>query len=439
MRRCPALAMVWVMLWVVTGAASAQDRPAGAAPAAEQAAAGQVVALPAPVRSGAAAPQGGSVYLVTLGQGDEIWERFGHNFLAVEHPATGHTLAYNWGVFDFAAPDFLARFLVGDTRYWMEANTLADVIRVYQRQNRSITIQRLALTPAQADTLARFLEWNAQPANRYYRYDYFRDNCSTRLRDALDLALGGALRQATEHQITSLTYRSESLRLTDEAPAAQLGIDVALGQPADRLLSTWEAMFVPMRLQEYIRDVEVEDASGTRVPLVVEERVVFAAQRTPELERAPSLAGEMALAGLVLAGVLALLGRLAARGGRAAGTAAAVIGAAWSGITGVMGVVLVLAWVATQHVFWYRNENLFHLNPLSLALLVLLPLALGRPRWWPAARFVAYAVAGLSVAGAVLKMFPWLIQENWAVIALALPVNVAVAWVVSVLASRRVA
>lgn len=379
----------------------------------------------------AAMPAAPAISLITLGQGDQIWERFGHNFLAVEDPASGHAVAYNWGVFDFAAPDFLSRFLIGDTRYWMEANTLADVLRVYQQYNRSITVQRLRLSPAQTDTLVAFLEWNARPENRYYRYDYFRDNCSTRLRDALDLALGGALRRATEPRVTNLTYRSESMRLTDAAPAAQLGIDVALGQPADVVLSAWEAMFVPMRMQEYIRDVEVPDANGALVPLVAEERIVFRARREPERTRAPSLVAELAAAGLALAAVIALLAHLAVRGRRRAGTALAAVAGAWGGIAGTMGVILLLAWTATRHVFWYRNENLFHFNPVALALLVLVPLAVARPRWWPAARFVALAVAGLSLAGAALKLFPWMIQDNWDMVMLALPVHLAVAWSVS--------
>lgn len=382
-------------------------------------------------------PLGRAVYLVTLGQGDQIWERFGHNFLAIEQPG-GDALAYNWGVFDFAAPDFLTRFLVGDTRYWMEANALSDVVRAYRRYNRDITMQRLALTPSQVDTLARFLEWNAQPENRYYRYDYFRDNCSTRLRDALDVALGGALRAAAQPRLTNHSYRSETLRLTDEAPVERFGIDIALGQPADRLLSAWESMFVPMRMQQYVRDIQVPGEDGTLRPLVVDERVVFQAQRPPERTRAASMAGELTVAGLLLAGLIVLLARLALqRGSQAARTAAAAVAAVWGGLIGTLGIVLVLAWLATQHTFWYRNENLFQFNPLAIGLLVLLPLAMQRPRWWTAARAVAIGVAGLSLAGAVLKFFPWMVQANWGLIMLALPVNLATAWMVSRFSNRE--
>lgn len=373
-----------------------------------------------------------AVYVVTMGQGDEIWERFGHNFLAVPDPATGRHVAYNWGIFDFAAPDFLTRFLVGDTRYWMEGSDLDAVLRFYQRYNRTITLQRLALAPAQVDSLRAFLTWNAEPENRYYRYDYFRDNCSTRLRDALDRATGGALREATAGRVTNLTYRNESIRLTDEAPASQVGINVALGQPADVPLSAWEAMFVPMRLQEYLREVTIPDAQGQPARLVAEERVVFQATRVPELTRAPGMVGEHAGVGALIAALVALCGWLAARGRRGARVALAALGAAWGGVAGTMGIVLMLAWVATQHTFWYRNENLLQMNPLAFALLVLVPLAVGRPRWWRATRVVAYGLAVLSCLGAALKFVPWMIQDNWPVIVFALPIHVALAWAVGV-------
>lgn len=404
--------LVLVLLWLAVGAAPAR-------PLAAQ------------------ATVGGEALVVTMGQGDAIWERFGHNFLAVPDRATGRMIAYNWGIFDFAAPDFLSRFLLGDTRYWMEGADLDAVLDFYQRYNRSITIQRLNLTDTQLDSLQSFLEWNARPENRYYRYDYFRDNCSTRLRDALDRGLGGQLRKVTENRLTNLTYRSESVRLTDAAPASQLGIAVALGQPADAQLSAWEAMFVPMRLQEYLRDVRVRDASGALVPLVTEERVVFRAQRAPERDRAPSLLAELAIPGLLVAAVLVALGRLASRGRAGARRALAIVGAVWGAVAGIIGIVLLLAWAATRHTYWYRNENLFHFSPLALALLVLLPLALARPRWWPTAKLAAYGVAALSAIGAVFKFMPWMMQENWALVLLALPINLALAWAVGEVAARE--
>lgn len=405
--------------------------------AAAPAAAAQVALPVSPdgAPGGAALP---TVSVLTMGQGDQIWERFGHNFLVVDDPARG-AVAYNWGVFDFAAPDFLSRFLLGDTRYWMEASDLALVLQFYPRTNRSMTIQRLRLTPDETRRLTEFLDWNAREENRFYRYDYFRDNCSTRLRDALDRAMGGALRRALEVRPTNVTYRSESVRLTDEDPAAQTGIALALGQPADQPLSAWEASFVPMRLQQYLRTIEVRDGAGRVVPLVAEERVLFQAQREPERQVAPGLAGRLAVPGFLAAGLIVLAGRLALGGRRGGRTGLAAAAVTWGLVAGAVGTVLVLAWLATRHVFWYRNENLFHFNPLALALVPLVPLALRNARWWRATRTVALLVAGLSVAGGAFKFLPWFHQQNWSFVLLALPINVALAWAVFTLSRRELA
>ncbi|HEX7941618.1 MAG TPA: DUF4105 domain-containing protein, partial [Gemmatimonadaceae bacterium] len=198
------------------------------------AATGVVAQTPsAPAASAAApAPKPGSeleVTLMTFGLGQEVFERFGHNALWIHDAANGTNVAYNWGLFSFRQPHFLQRFLTGDTRYWMGGQDANLMIAQYQSLGRPITLQRLNMTPAQKLALRDFIRWNEQGENRFYRYDYFRDNCSTRLRDALDHALGGALKAATDTIITPFTYRRESVRLTDGARPVQVGIDIALG------------------------------------------------------------------------------------------------------------------------------------------------------------------------------------------------------------------
>ena len=122
-----------------------------------------------------------TVYLLTFGWGDVVWERFGHNAIWVSDRARGTDLTYNWGMFDFNQPHFIWRFVTGDTRYWMEPIDYNVMVPYYKSQNRSILAQELNLTPAQRLKLVQFLQTNALPENKFYRYDYYRDNCSTRL------------------------------------------------------------------------------------------------------------------------------------------------------------------------------------------------------------------------------------------------------------------
>src|SRR5688500_18521265 len=138
-----------------------------------------------------------TVYLLTIGQGDEVWELFGHNAIWIKDRSDGSDMTYNWGMFDVNQPNFLGRFLTGNTSYWMEGIGLESMLQSYTQRNRSLLAQELNLTPEQRLLLKQALETNTLPQNKFYRYDYYRDNCSTRLRDMLDRALGGQLQTAT--------------------------------------------------------------------------------------------------------------------------------------------------------------------------------------------------------------------------------------------------
>jgi hypothetical protein len=370
-----------------------------------------------------------TVTLITFGLGEEVWERFGHNALWIHDARTGADVAYNWGLFDFAQPGFLQRFLTGDTKYWMAGENANGMLAAYHGIGRPITLQRLNLTAAQANALRDFVEWNARDENKYYRYDYFRDNCSTRLRDALDRALGGALRRATDSVPTSLTYRSESVRLTDGDAPVQAGIDIALGRPADVPLTAWQSFFIPMRLRDAVRTIRVPGEDGALVPLVAQERAIDPPPTVPrvvEAPRPPSLIPRYFSTGLLLAATVVGL-RIMMVSRRSAAWGLSLFGAAWSLLCGVLGVVLLLAWFATRHVFWRGNENVLLLSPLSLILVVLIPMSLLRGRAGDATRGLGTFVALLGLLALLLAILPGG-QSSGPIVALILPVHLALAW-----------
>lgn len=361
-------------------------------------------------RAQVAAPLSGEslrISVLTFGQGDAIFERFGHNALRVRDTATGLDLSYNWGMFSFEQPNFLGRFLSGDTQYWVDAIPTAWLLQVYAEQDRHTVEQDLALTPAQRAGLAAAVAKNALEANKYYRYDYFRDNCSTRLRDALNQALGGTLETRFTALRTEWTYRSESVRLMTADGLAQAGMDVALGPRADIPLTAWEAMFIPMRLRDYLRDVTVPGADGTTLPLVAEERVLYAAKRAPELPERRGLT--LGAWGPVLGAWMLILAPVGAAARRRTRIPAAVMAALFYGIVGLVGLIVLGMWIASAHVFWYHNWNLLMLSPLALGAMVLAPRAILAGR---ASRAVLLLV-GVLVAGTalVLLLSPFVGQQ----------------------------
>lgn len=378
-----------------------------------------------------------TVYLLTFGWGDVSWERFGHNAIWIKDPTHGTDITYNWGMFDFNQPNFVWRFVTGNTRYWMEAFDLDVMVAAYKRENRSILAQELNLTPAQRLRLQQFVQWNALPQNKFYRYDYYRDNCSTRLRDAIDHALGGQLQTATVTRMTSGTFRSHTQRLMTGDIPLYTGVTFALGHPADKPISVWQEMFLPVRMANDLRIVRISDSTGNQIPLVKSEMAIFTSGRAPEPSEPPFYLPLFVAVGIVYAVALVVLVRTAEGGSRIAMFAATALATLWSLIAGLAGLALVFAWAFTRHYFMGRNENLMHMDPLSIAMVVLIPLSIYGLRGVSRAIKFAGFIALLSLFGFVLQGVPSFDQKNGEIIALALPINLAVWWTVYRLAAYK--
>jgi hypothetical protein len=368
-----------------------------------------------------ARPPGLTVYLMTMGPGKAVWERFGHNAIWVHDPVRGTDQAYNYGLFDLRQEKFLVRFLQGRMWYWMQGFPAQSYVETYRRANRSVWIQELEMTPSAKRELQQFLEWNERPENRFYHYDYYRDNCSTRVRDALDRALGQRIQDYAVNRPTGKTYRSHTQRLTANDPLVYTGLLIGLGHPVDREISAWDEMFLPLALREHMRNVTVAGQDGREVPAVRSEQTLFESSApVPPADPPFWLPAYLGLGVLIGAGMIALgiAGRRSRRG-RAGFLAFSLV---WTLLVGVLGLLLAGLWALTDHTAAYWNENLLQLNPIALALLPLLP----RPTRAPGSRLgliIAALLVGLSVAGLLLKALPGFSQVNGEIIALALPIH----------------
>lgn len=367
------------------------------------------------------------ISVITIGPGALVWERFGHNAIMLQNTRTGEAVWYNYGMFDFGARDFWPRFLKGDMRYWMQGGDVRLELPFYFRSNRTVWVQELDLEPAQRLELQRFLEWNALPENKFYHYDYFLDNCSTRVRDAVDRVIGGAIAAQTRDVPAGTTFRSETRRLTESSLPVYVGIQLGLARPTDRPISRYEEMFLPMALHRYLRDITVTGADGKSHPLVKSERTLFTSTATPPPMQPPTWWPWFLLAGLVVGGALYATSRsLETSAFARAGFFA--LGGAWTLFAGIGGLVLAALWGLTDHWATYYNENLLQLSPVAL----LLAFTLRRVAWRARephriAERLAIFIAVSSLAGLVLKALPGMSQVNGEIIAFALPVNLALA------------
>ena len=364
-----------------------------------------------------------TISVLTAGAGAEVWERFGHNMIRVRNSATGEDVAYNWGMFSFRQENFVGRFLMGRMHYWMQGIATARILRDYTHADRTLVDQRLALTPAQRLALVQFLEWNAREENKFYRYDYYLDNCSTRLRDALDRALGGVIRAQTGATLSGTTFRQETRRLTEADLPLYTGLMLGLGPPTDRPITEWELMFLPVRMMERLRGVSLPAPDGRRMPLVAATDTLYLSQRFTEP------AGQERRTPLYLA-VGAAVGLLLVATGRARRPRLFLaVGGLVALLLGLGGGLLTFLMGFTDHAVTYGNENALLVSFLALILaFVLRPATNGSPRAGRLASGLAVAVAGLAVTALVLKLVLPGHQDTWETLALLLPIDLGLAF-----------
>lgn len=359
-----------------------------------------------------------TVYALTFGPGDHPFFKFGHNAILVQ-PENGQGLVYNFGTFAFDSPALIPKFLRGRFMYWLSVAGVDDTLQSYAAANRSIVAQELDLTPSQRIAIWQALRTNARPENREYLYDYFYDNCSTRVRDAIDRVVDGRVRDAGRAP-AALTFRAHAVRMTADLWPEAVGIDLGLGPSADKPIDRWAEAFLPDRLKALLSTVRISDGAGGEKNLVKSERVLFQDVRPAKPAQPPNWTFYFLVIGLATGTALSLLGR-PARSAFARvllGGAAALMGS----VFGFLGLCLVLLWAFTNHRIAHANANIIQLAPWSVALLVYgLGAALGRPRATRRAAFVALSAAIFSGLGILCKVLPGTGQSNWPFIAFCLP------------------
>lgn len=372
-----------------------------------------------------------TVYLLTFDPGGLVWERFGHNALWVRDRNAGSDWAYDYGRFAFGQTvgdvlRFAGRFAAADMRYSMGDGDARQYLAAYQQAGRSIWAQELDLPPPARRALRDFLVWNAKEENRYYQYHYYLDNCSTRIRDALDRVVGGQLKPWAQSVTTGSTYRDNTRRTTENSPMTYTLLMLGLGQPVDRPISAWEEMFLPISLRPYLNQFTVVDPDGRRHPLVKEERHLVESQRFSVREKPSDWTVRYLAVGVVFGGVLLGLGRAGRRSLRGR-WGFGVVSVTWTIVSGLGGLVLVALWAFSAHRFSYWNENILQLNLGALALAFVLPRAIWRgPSRYRQGVKLASMVAAISALGLVLKILPQMSQANLDMIGLILPVHLGV-------------
>lgn len=219
------------------------------------------------------------ISLLTCGPGEEIYTLFGHTAIRCENLTKGTDVVYNYGLFDFGAPNFVLRFALGETDYQLGRTDFRRFAYEYQYYGRWVSQQVLNLTEAEKQQLLQALQENHRPENRVYRYNFFFDNCATRPRDKVEESLSSPLKYADvmNEPVDSITFRHLIYQYSVGHPWSRFGMNLCMGPKADRPITRRESMFVPFLLEEHFMRACMEEAGGETRPLVLEKKMLIPA------------------------------------------------------------------------------------------------------------------------------------------------------------------
>ncbi len=338
--------------------------------------------------------------LVTVLPGDEIYSLYGHSALRIADPALGLDRTYNYGTFDFGNPVvFALRFAHGRLDYLLSVGDFTESSAYYQQtERRPVLVQPLRLSREQVQAVFAYLEINALPQNRTYRYNFLFDNCSTRLRLVLERALGEAVRFPAARP-TGRTYRELIDVYQQKHPFVDAGIDLLLGLPVDRPADTRGAAFAPEALMQAFAAARVRQGGAWR-PLAAAPDTLLPVAGYRSHPRGFPLPMLLSWGLLAVGGSFTLAAPLRRR-------AHALRGKAWPdallfGFAGAAGLALTYLWAFSEHTLTSPNLHLLWAWPTHAAALVWLR----RPSRWARRYWAAAALA----AGACALAWGWLPQ-----------------------------
>ena len=284
--------------------------------------------------------------LTVMPRSDHVYTVYGHTALRLYDPSQQLDEVFNWGTFDFETPNFLYRFVRGETDYLLSTANYARFLFTYQMENSTVVEQILDLSTEGKEILMEKLFINLQPENRIYRYNFLFDNCTTRVRDLIEQSSSGLVYPAQEEETT---FRKLIHSCTKPYPWMTFGIDLLVGADADLLLSVRQELFLPVKLE----------AALDATPVVVSSKQVLTAVPEPDVKhefwKSPLIVGCFILLIYI---VIAITGRWKRRPLKG-----------WFAplffIAGAAGCLLAFVAVSYHPCTW-PNWNLLWLHPLHL-------------------------------------------------------------------------
>lgn len=332
------------------------------------------------------------ISLLTCKPGTELYSVFGHSALRIVDSTVETDIVYNFGTFDFNDPSFYSKFVLGKLMYFLSQETFENFRYEYAYFKRGITEQVLSFSSAEKNLIQAKLFANMQEENRYYKYDFLKDNCTTRLRDLIFGTNSMVGNNKFLGSKTNSTYRDYLHNYLNRAamPWTKLGIDLLLGFDAEHRMVVNESMFLPDYLQKGVSLSRLGNKN-----LVSEEIILV-----DDLQPMPANPPFWETPFFFFSAILVLFGVLSAIKNKKSENLMAKLDIILFVIVGLLGFVLLFMWLGTDHASFSNNLNLIWAIPTNF----LAVFFINTQHTWARKYFLAYSILTMGLGVLMISM-----------------------------------
>ncbi len=296
------------------------------------------------------------ISIITCAPGNELYSTFGHSAIRVKDPVLRIDKVYNYGTFNFETPGFYTKFIRGKLDYMLSVSPYRYFVMSYTHEKRSVKEQILNLSYPQKVKIYQALKINALPENMYYRYDFLKDNCSTRVLKIMSDALKDSLILPEKISNNKESFREMLMPYLNGKNWERFGINLALGRPVDKNVSVKDASFLPDYLKKIIDNSKIQTDNGIQ-DFVKQEKVLYAPLKETKSE---SLAYTPERIFWIL--LILILGITIFETKRNKNYL--ILDKTLFFIVGFIGLNVLFLWFATDHSSVVNNQNIIWASPL---------------------------------------------------------------------------
>ena len=331
-----------------------------------------------------------TAYLLTCGPGTETYSIYGHSALRIVIREKNSDTVYNWGVFDFDTPNFAWKFAKGKLDYMISAESTNSFLSVYIFEHRYVVSQKINIDAKEIQKLTELVNENNKPENRKYRYDFFYDDCTTRIRDLLEKSIGEKLKYPPEEIGKIPTFRDMVGKYQKPYPWLKFGVDLIMGSTSDRKANFRDRMFLPLDMKEELSEAVV-NRSGKMIPLL--QNPVVLVDFAPPVVKKMFLVSPPAIFTLAIILIIILTGVIKSQ------KIFRLIDITIYLVFSILSVLMIFFNFFTDHEQMRWNLNIILLNPFIIVCLILLILNKAGILWF---RIVFIISAGFLVLHFIL-------------------------------------